>query len=191
MSDPVERMAKFVREQKQQAAFEHARTLWTRRLPLLMPCVQSVVEVFQKGLEGPDDSLVVSILFDVRHDPCPLVIAFERRSGEDAPILSMRPDPARWEVGASAGFRCEPDGILYGFRYPFHGVLRDLRGERFADLGEPQDVQPHQLGHAVADFLEWAAVGAGCGSRKLRFWAPPQLVPAAPQQPVQLRAVAA
>jgi hypothetical protein len=188
MDDPVERMVQFVREQKRQAAFEHARSRWGQRLPLLVPCVQSVVEVFQSGLEEPGDSPVLSVLLDVRHDLCPLVIAFQRR-GSNSDILSLRPEPR--EAGASAVFRCEPDGIVYGFRYPFHAVQRDVRPERFVDLGEPEAVQAQQVGHAVADFLEWAAVGEGCGSRKLRFWAPPQAGGPPAQQPVQLRAVAA
>jgi hypothetical protein len=189
MSDPIERMVQFVREQKERAAFEHVRSLWARRLPLLVPCVQSVVEVFRSGLAEPGDAPVVSVLVDVRHDLCPLVIAFERRGGDGSEVVSLRPDQP-CEAGASAFFRCEPDGIVYGFRYPFHGVLRDLRPERFVDLGEPEAVQAHQLGHAVADFLEWAAVGDGCGSRKLRFWSPPEAAPVT-EQPVQLRAVAA
>jgi hypothetical protein len=190
MDDPVARMVKFVREQKLQAAFEHARSQWARRLPLLVPVVQSVVEVFQSGLEEPGDAPVVSVLLDVRHDLCPLVIAFERR-GRGPDILSLRSDQPR-EAGASAVFRCEPDGIVYGIRYPFHAVQRDVRPERFVDLGEPEAVQPRQIGHAAADFLEWAAVGEGCGSRKLRFWSSPQAANTpSVQQPVQLRAVAA
>jgi hypothetical protein len=190
MSDPVERMVHFVREQKRQAAFEHARSLWARRLAALVPCVESVVEVFQSGLEEPGDSPAVSVLVDARHELCPLVVAFERRGGDGSEVLTLRPDQP-CEAGASAVFRCEADGIVYGFRYPFHDVLRDLRPERFVDLGEPEAVHPHQLGHAVADFLEWAAVGAGRGSRKLRFWSPPQAAAATTPQPVQLRAVAA
>jgi hypothetical protein len=189
MDDPVERVVKFVTEQKRRAAFEHARSRWARRLPLLVPCVRSVVEVFRSGLEEPGDSPVVSVLIDVRHDRFPLVVAFERRGG-GGEVLSIRPDQTR-EAGASAVFRCEPDGIVYGFRYPFHGVLRDVRPERFVDLGEPGDVQPRQLGHAVADFLEWAAVGEGCGSRKLCFWSPPEAPEAPAAAPVPLRAVAA
>ncbi len=134
MDDPVERMVKFVMEQRRQAAFEHARSQWAGRLPLLLPCVQSVVEVFQNGLEEPGDLTGVSVLCDVRHDHCPLVIAFERRGDTGGDVLSLRPDRPR-EAGASVVFRCEPDGIVYGFRYPFHDVLRDLRPERFVDLG--------------------------------------------------------
>jgi hypothetical protein len=189
MRDPVERVVQFVIGQKQQASTAHARALWARRLPSLLAGVRAVVAAFAGGLEEEADGPLVSVLCDPRHERSPLVIAFARREGGAAGILSMRPEPAVKEIGASACFRCEEDGIVYGFRYPFHGVQQDVRPERFADLGEPDGVGAVPLGNAVADFLEWAAVGGGCGSRKLRFWAPP--TPAEPAAPIRLGAVAA
>jgi hypothetical protein len=181
MRDPVERMVQFVVGQKQQAASEHARALWARRLPALLSGVRAVVAAFQGGVEEAEGPLV-SVLCDPRHQRCPLVIAFARReSGAEEGILALRPEPAVKEIGASACFRCEEDGVVYGFRYPFHGVQQDVRPERFADLGEPEAVGAVELGNAVADFLEWAAVGRGCGSRKLRFWAPPKVMEETPR----------
>jgi hypothetical protein len=190
MRDPVERMVQFVMGQKQQAAVAHARSLWVLRLPLLVPCARAVVDAFRGGLEESAGPPAVSVLLDPRHDLCPLVIAFERRDYESEGVLPLRPDLPRKEVGASAVFRCEVDGIVYGFRYPFHGPLQDVRPERFVDLGEPATVQPNRLGNAVADFLEWASVGDGCGSRPLRFWAPPGAL-SVPERPVQLRVITA
>jgi hypothetical protein len=163
MRDPVERMVQFVAEQRRRAAFAQAQRAWSARMTQLLPTVQAVVEVFTSGLEELGGSPVVTVLADGRHDLCPLVIAFRRRAldAEGAGEFS--------EIGASAAFRCEPDGAVYGFRYPFHGVTQDVRPERFADLGPPQAVDGPRLGHAVCDFLEWASVGEGCGSRKLRF----------------------
>jgi hypothetical protein len=48
------------------------------------------------------------------------------------------------------------------------------------DLGPAEAVDGPRLGHAVCDFLEWASVGEGCGSRKLHFGPvePPKAVPA-------------
>jgi hypothetical protein len=179
MRDPVERMTQFVKEQKQQAAFEHARAAWGRRLPGLLPCIRAVVEVFQTGLDEPSANPSVSVLVDPRGGDFPLVIAFERRGGAGEGVLRLRPGVAGMtETGASCLFRCEVDGMVCGYRYPFHAVTRDVRPERFADLGEPGAVQPFQIGNAVADFLEWASIGEGCGSRKLRFWSPP--LPACP-----------
>lgn len=190
MHDPVGRMVKFVMAQKQQALFEHARSMWAHRLPALLPCLREVVEVFHGGLDEASETPVASVLVDPRHGRCPLVIAFERRGVECDGILKMHPDQPATEAGASAVFRCEEDGIVYGFRYPFHSVLRDVRPERFVDLGDPSSVQGHQLGNAVADFLEWASVGAGCGNRKMRFWSPPASS-GVPRQPHHLGVVAA
>jgi hypothetical protein len=64
-----------------------------------------------------------------------------------------------------------------------------MRPEQFADLGEPASVHPHRLGNAVADFLEWASVGEGCGRRKLRFGAA-AMVEVVPE-PVRLSVVTA
>jgi hypothetical protein len=186
MRDPVERMACFVREQKQQVAGERARAEWSRRIPALLPTLRAVVEGFRGGMEECGGSSAVAVLVDVRRHDCPLVIAFNARQRQGEGVLSLRPGPAEPEAGASCQFRCEMDGIVYGFRYPFHPLTRDVRPERFVDLGEPGLLQPDQLGHAAADFLEWAAVGAGCGGRKMQFGLAPRA-----QEPFQLRVVAA
>jgi hypothetical protein len=162
MRDPVERMVQFVAEQRRRAAFAQARAAWSARMTTLLPTVQAVVEVFSSGLEEPGEQPVLSVLADAGHDLCPLVIAFRRR----APAEGI---DELGEIGASAAFRCEPDGAVYGFRYTFHSVTQDVRPQRFADLGPPEAVDARHLGHAVCDFLEWASVGEGCGSRKLRF----------------------
>jgi hypothetical protein len=130
-------------------------------------------------------------LFASRSSEFPLVIAFERRPYEREGILRLRGGANEIEAGATCLFRCETDGIVYGYRYPFHSVLRDVRPERFADLGEPGLVQAEQIGNAVVDFLEWASVGDGCGSRKLQFWTPPEAQPALSPQTIELRVVAA
>jgi hypothetical protein len=51
MRDPVERMLTFIRERKQQAAFEHACTRWSSQISHLLPCLRAVVETFHSGLE--------------------------------------------------------------------------------------------------------------------------------------------
>jgi hypothetical protein len=147
-----------------------------------------VVETFHSGL---DEAVpLVSILADPARREFPLVIAFERRCPESEGILHLHPAPRETEAGASCLFRCDKDGIVYGYRYPFHGVRRDVRPERFVDLGEPALVDADALGNAVVDFLEWASVGAGCGSRKLRFGQPSQSV-STPPATIELRVVAA
>jgi hypothetical protein len=188
MRDPVERMVKFVQQQQQQAAAEQARAAWVRRLPALLPCVEEVVEVFRRGLEEAAATPVVSVCADPRSEQWPLVILFAPRDPEEEETPRLYAGPARSETGASAVFRCGSDGIVRGIRYPFHEAARSVRPEQFADLGEPASVHPHRLGNAVADFLEWASVGDGCGRRKLRFGAAAvEVVP----EPVRLSVVTA
>jgi hypothetical protein len=173
MRDPVERMVSFVGQQKRAAAADHARGVWADRLLSLRAGVEEVVEVFRRGLEEPAAVPVVSVFAELKNDLWPLVVLFAQREGE---------------TGATAVFRCCDDGIVYGVRYPFHDVLRAVRPEQFADLGEPATITARRLGNAVADFLEWASVGEGCGRRKLRFWAPPASGTAMPP-PVRLALV--
>jgi hypothetical protein len=185
MRDPVERMVKWVQEQKQKALAEHARAVWSRRLPALLPCVEEVVEVFRRGLVEPLLEPAVAVHAEPNNEMWPLVVLFRERPAEreDCPHFPL--SPAVTETGASAVFRCREDGVVCGFRYPFHAVPRTVRPEWFADLGEPAGVTAERLGNAVADFLEWAAVGEGCGRRKLRFWSADAAVEGV-EEPVRL-----
>jgi hypothetical protein len=161
MRDPIEKMVGFLRDEKRREAGRRARAEWAGRVPVLLPHVSEVVRTFTAGLAEPGASELLSVLANPKH-ASPLVIAFRRRSyGE----------PAQDEAGASAVFRCTEDGIVLGYRYPFHGLHKDVRAKVFADLGEPAAVQGAALAGAVADFLVWASVGGGCGGRKLRFGA--------------------
>ena len=167
MRDPVERMRKFVEDQKQQARLGHARAAWARKVPEVVPTIEAVVDTFRAGLApGQFARDTVSVLVAPARDLFPLVVAFGPRGGD-----------GREETGASALFRCEADGNVYGLRYPFHGVLESPAAEAFVDLGDPATITADEVGNAVASFLEWAAVGAGCGSDRLSFWAPPAARP--------------
>jgi hypothetical protein len=138
----------------------------------LVPAVEAVVKAFRAGL-APDQFLTdaVTVLTDPQREQFPLVVAFGRRGGWTEGVVPLQPQSAEPETGASALFRCEADGCVYGYRYPFHGVLESPPPEPFADLGDPATISATELGHAVAAFLEWAAVGAGCGNGRLHFGA--------------------
>lgn len=177
MGDPVERMRKFVEGKQQQARLETSRTAWSQRVIELVPRVDAVVGVVRSALapeqfSGP----AVSVLVDAKRELYPLVVAFGSRLSIQEGTLKLHPEPLRTEAGASAVFRCEPDGNVYGFRYPFHGRMKSLSAERFLELGEPATVQADDLGNAVAEFLEWATTGGGCGGHPLHF-GPPATIP--------------
>lgn len=139
-------MVEFIAEQARQDSHERATQAWLDRVPLLLPRIRQVVDVFQAALDEPEWN--VSVRVDAKRPQFPLAVS------------------------------C-----------PFHGMARSSRPELFADLGEPQSVQADQLGHVVAEFLEWAAVGKGSGRRKLRL-ATPRLEAAAAEQAVHLRIAA-
>jgi hypothetical protein len=158
-------MRKFVEDQKQRARLEHARAAWACKIAEIVPTLETILEVFRDGLAAgqfPGDAVL--LLADPGRDPYPLVVAFGPRAGRD-------------ETGASAVFRCEPDGSVYAYRYPFHGVMESPEPEMFLDLGAPDSVVADELGNAVASFLEWAAVGAGCAGSLLAFWTPSETQP--------------
>ena len=190
MGDPVERMRRFVEARQQQVRFERAKAVWSQRAVELVPRVEAVVAVVREALapeqfQGP----VVSVLADGQRDLFPLVVAFGPRSRGSEGTLKLRPGPLETEAGASAVFRCEADGNLYGFRYPFHAQMKSVPPEQYIELGDPARIQAEDLGNAVAEFLEWATVGDGSGGRKLRFGMPATLAFVAP--PVKLSAIAA
>ena len=175
MADPVQRMKLFVAEVQEQRRGETARDCSARRLPDLLPAVEAVVEVVCAGLLPEQFSgNVVSVRHDARRDRFPLVIAF-------GPRRTVRSDEV--EIGASVLFRCEADGRLHGYRYPFHSLLKALEPKAFVDLGEPEAVTAEVLGNTVAEFLEWAVAGDGCGGRRLHFEEPTTLKFARPLVP--------
>src|SRR4051794_33035219 len=106
MRDPVERMVKFVQQQKQEALAAHARDAWARHLPSLASCVEEVVEVFRQGLVEPLLEPVLAVHVEPTNDQWPLVILFRERAAEreDCPLFPLSPAVA--ETGASAVFRC-------------------------------------------------------------------------------------
>jgi hypothetical protein len=173
MGDPVERIRLYVEDQKQQGRSAVARPAWMRRISDVVPAVEKVVDVMRQALVPEQfQGDVLSVLADTTRERFPLVVAFGRR------VIEGRADA---EVAASAVFRCETDGRVHGYRYPFHSVMKGLGPEPFVDLGEPEQVIPEQVGNAVADFLEWAATGVGCGGRRLQFAAPSTLPFVRPQ----------
>jgi hypothetical protein len=146
MHDPVKRMLSFVRQQHEEAMWQHALDAWSRRIAALVPCLEEVVAAFNEGLRP--GGLAAALLVNAHRQRFPLGIAFS-------------PGTAHAEIAASAHFRCERDGIVYGYRYPFHSIHVSVRPEVFADLGESSRVSAERIGNSAVDFLEWASIGEG------------------------------
>jgi hypothetical protein len=70
------------------------------------------------------------------------------------------------EDGAEAIFVCQ-EGIVRGYRRPFRPEGKSVPFKPFVELGPPQEVERSALANSVVDFLQWAAVGDGRGSRPL------------------------
>ncbi len=173
MSDPVERIRLYVEDQRQQGRSAVARPAWLRRVSELVPAIEKVVDVMRLALRPEQfQGDVLSVLADATRERFPLVVAFGRRD------VDGRSDA---EIAASAVFRCESDGRIHGYRYPFHSMLKGMGPEPFVDLGEPERLTADDVANAVAEFLEWAATGPGCGGRRLQFAAPATLPFVRPQ----------
>jgi hypothetical protein len=169
-------MQRFVETQRQQACFEEAKAIWTQKLNELRPAVDAVVAVLCEGLvPGQFTDSPVSVLTDSGRVQFPLMVAFGGRAGLSDAVLSLRSEPLPMEIGASALFRCEEDGHVRGYRYPFHPAGQALDPEPYVDLGFPAHLGPEEMGNAVAEFLEWASAGDGCAGRELQFWSPATL----------------
>lgn len=184
MGDPVVRMKKFVETQRQQACFEEAKAIWAQKITEVRPAIDAVVAVLCEGLvPGQFTDEPVAVLTDGSRAQFPLVIAFGARAGQLEAAAPRRCEPLPVEMGASALFRCEEDGQVRGYRYPFHCAGQALDPEPYVDLGFPAHVGADEVGNAVAEFLEWASAGDGCAGRELQFWSPatlpfPKAIPA-------------
>ncbi|MBM4071678.1 MAG: hypothetical protein FJ271_22525 [Planctomycetes bacterium] len=185
MGDAVARMVDFLRDQRRREAQARACRRWLERVSLLAAPLQQIVDVFQASLDEPE--WTVTVRTDAARVQFPLTISFD----SSRILLPGRQlsDAPEFQIGASALFRCEAEGVVRGYRFPFHGMKRASRAELFTELGEVDAVSADDLAHAVVDFLEWAAAGKGSGQRRLRFTSPLSQ-PALAAEPVKLRIAA-
>ena len=129
--------------------------IWTEKATEFTPDVENVVDVLRE--KGHPD-LYVAAGFNQLH-----VWFGTRPMGRPrfAELCSLE-----LEEGAEATFVCQ-EGVVHGFRRPFYPEGQPVPFEPFAEFGPPQEVKKKDLANSVADFLQWAAVGAGRGSRPL------------------------
>lgn len=160
MNDPTEHIKKLVSERKaEQERIDKAERAWAAKLPHLEEVTQNLTEPFKVS----GHPLFVGVTGNI------LAVQFDSRS------LGVKTTPegreAIYETGALLNISFDrEDGLVYGHRRPFFADDLPVPGfERHYQLGEPGPIQDAQVGEVVATFLEWAAVGAGRGSKKLRF----------------------
>lgn len=165
MSDPVERMKRFILKQRaQQDQLTASLEVWKMRIPELAKQAQAVVNVLRETEENK------LIFVEARSDQI-LIYFGDRAKHYSAGAEVMRGRSVPTEKGAMAIFIFQGDqGIVIGCHHPFY--LEDEEKpslESFCDLGRPEELTEEAFGNAIADFLEWGSVGAGRGTKKLRF----------------------
>ena len=155
--EPRIRMEQFVKAQhgaqRQDDDFERD---WTKRLENFTPEVKNVVDVLRE--KGHSD-LYVEAGFNQLH-----VWFATRPMGR--PRFAELSCSLEVEEGAEAIFVCQ-EGVVRAYRRPFRPEGQSVPFEPFAELGPPQKVEGNALANSVGDFLQWAAVGGGRGSRPL------------------------
>ncbi len=174
MSHPVERIRLFIAEQHRHLTVNEAQAFWANLVPDVLPALDAVLDVVRCHLEpGQFLDEPLASRTDPTRSQYPLVVAFSRRAPATHP--RSHHGPRIEEIGASALFRCDDEGLVRGYRYPFHDARTALEAECFVCLGTPHEVTAEAVADAVADFVEWAAVGGGCNGQRLRFAAPATL----------------
>lgn len=161
--DPVERMRRFVLKQRaQQDQTAESLEVWKKKVPELAKKALAVADVLR---ETPKNELIFA---EARSDQI-LVYFGDRPKHYSAGAEVMIGQTVPMENGAMATFYCQGDqGVVIGCRLPFYLDDRPAL-EPYCNLGRPEELTNEAFGHAVADFLEWASVGAGRGSKKLHF----------------------
>ena len=155
--DPRLRMEQFVKSQHgAQRREDDIERVWTEILKEFTPDVKSVADVLRE--KGHTD-LHVETGFNQLH------VWFDTRP-MGRPRFTERARVFDAEAGAEAIFVCQ-EGVVRGYRRPFRRERQSAPFEPFVELGSPQAVERNALANSVGDFLQWAAVGGGRGSRPL------------------------
>jgi hypothetical protein len=165
MSDPkkdgVARIQEIVKlHREKQAILRAIVDKWTSKLSVIQGKAKDVIDAFENAL-APDSK---QWRCTVTIPNSQLVIRFLDRT------ISRSPMEAYAEKGAVAIFGCTEDGHVKGDRFPFlNEQLQRQKEEAFVDLGPGDKVESDDVAYAVAEFLEWASVGAGRGARRMNF----------------------
>lgn len=158
MDDPQVRMQKFVASEKSmQATHDSAEIAWLTRLPQFAQVAEGIVNILHgvgyQDLAVHADQGRIRIVFGPR--PC----------GARKAAGGIELDEER---GAEAVFLVL-DKKVAGLRRGFLRPGQPTTYAEFANLGGATQLDAAKFGHAVVDFLQWAATGDGCGSKRLTF----------------------
>jgi hypothetical protein len=166
MSDSVERARRFIIAQRARQDQERAaKEIWCKKVPDLAKHAEAIVQVFHEAGHK-------AVFVQAREDQ--ILVKFgdrQRRyvAGEEiAHLVVDRPS----EEGALAEFHFDSDSCkVVGHRNPFY--IKEREGKqplrRFVEFEDVENLSEKDFGNAVMDFLEWACVGEGRGSWKIRF----------------------
>src|SRR6202000_294238 len=81
MSDPVERIRKFVEQQQMNLRYEEGKSVWSKQVSQLVAHVESVAAALRDGLE-PDEAETtqIAVLANPERELYPLMVAFNHRT---------------------------------------------------------------------------------------------------------------
>jgi hypothetical protein len=164
MSDPAERLQQFIISQRARQDQEAAgREAWCKKVPELA----KHAEALAVAVNGAASAAMMFV--EKRKDQ--ILVAFGLRqkklvAGAEVAALAQLP----LEKGACATFFFNGDECqVVGHRHPYHLEAKRVTFDRYVDLGDPETLTEEAFGIAVIDFIEWASVGEGRGSGKIRF----------------------
>jgi hypothetical protein len=147
MDDPIRRIQRVAASQgARQDQNGAAGDEWAKMLPALIGYVRKV----SLPLKSKHD-LVVAV------SPEGLIVQFGKRiAGINAGgAFALEEGPQAKIIFSKA------EGRVHGYRKPAHLPNQNPEFREYVSLGEPAGVTQEAIGHAVADFLEWGAVGDG------------------------------
>jgi hypothetical protein len=163
MPEPSELIRELLEDCKAEGVnADAAAEAWSLKLP--------EVERYVKALVAPFEHTGTPVVAGIAKERV-LVVQFHPR-----PLRTVRVSYGTKSVeeqGAILEISCNPEeGVVQYRRRPFLEEGRQHTPEPRRTLGSPHDLTKEQVGMVVAEFLRWAALGEGRGSKKLRLNAP-------------------
>jgi hypothetical protein len=163
MPEPSELIRQLIEDCKAEGVkADAAAEAWSLKLPELERYVKALVAPFEHTGTPVAAGIAKQRVLVVQFYPRPLrtvQVSYGTKSVE--------------EQGAILEISCNPEeGVVKYRRRPFLEEGQQHAPEPRRTLGSPHDLTKEQVGMVVAEFLRWAALGEGRGSKKLRLNVP-------------------